>query len=335
MRSNKNAIFLLIILFFAFGPVCWGQSLLFDFESGTLQGDGWRLVEGNNTKPVGSRDLEFNRKAPYAKSGKYYLTTLETTSHNGPTDNNLCVIESPVFIATGKKIDFLVGGGNHENTCVQLCEVSPEGKIQKVVQTARGKNNERMDETVWNTSALIGKPLLIRVVDLQTGSWGHIRCDRFRIEGKLNVAMTATRCNFITEEAARVEAQRKREATAARDLVVKNLSEPILYVTRQQYRPDHHNSATLFQVGEINEKSFVGGSSMKIWYPSTDRVVTLIDVPKGIVRDPTIHFNGDKVIFSLRPDASDGYHVAEMKLNPAAPAPTVTVTEADTRQTLA
>ncbi|MDD3586280.1 MAG: hypothetical protein PHQ75_03785 [Thermoguttaceae bacterium] len=334
MRSDKNTSLLFMILFFVCGSVCHGQSLLFDFESGTLQGDGWVIVEGSNSKPIGSRDTEFNSKTPYAKSGRYYITTLERASHPGPMDDNLCVLESPVFVVTGKTIRFLVGGGHHENTCVQLCEVSRDGKI-KVVQSARGKNNERMDEAVWDTSALMGKPLLIRVVDRQTGSWGHIRCDRFQIQGKRDDATTALRRKFLAGEVVRLEAQRKQEVAAAGALVLKNLRDPILYVTRKQFRRDHHNTATLFQSGEINEKSFVGGSTMKIWYPATDRVVTLIDVPDGIVRDPTIHFSGEKVLFSIRRDASDEYHIAEMKLNPNAPAPPVTVTKADTRQSLA
>ena len=34
---------------------------------------------------------------------------------------------------------------------------------------------------------------------------------------------------------------------------------PILYVARYQYASDHHNTATLFQTGEINSKKFQGG----------------------------------------------------------------------------
>jgi hypothetical protein len=31
---------------------------------------------------------------------------------------------------------------------------------------------------------------------------------------------------------------------------------PVLFVARQQYRADHHNTATMFQTGEINTASF-------------------------------------------------------------------------------
>lgn len=48
----------------------------------------------------------------------------------------------------------------------------------------------------------------------------------------------------------------KRRALLANPLVS---SHPILFVARKQYRADHHNTATIFQVGEINEASFFIG----------------------------------------------------------------------------
>lgn len=48
-----------------------------------------------------------------------------------------------------------------------------------------------------------------------------------------------------------------REALLANPLVG---GQPILFVVRSQYRSDHHNTATMFQKGEINEGSFQGGA---------------------------------------------------------------------------
>ena len=42
----------------------------------------------------------------------------------------------------------------------------------------------------------------------------------------------------------------------------KEISE-VLYVERLQYTKDHHNTETMFQKGEISEKSFVGNSALK------------------------------------------------------------------------
>ena len=97
--------------------------------------------------------------------------------------------------------------------------------------------------------------------------------------------------------------------------VVAQLPEKILYVSRRQYKPDHHNTATLFQTGAINTGSFDGGGAMKVWFPKTDEVKTLLSLPEGIVRDPTVSFDGTKVLFSFRKSKADDYHLGEMTLD--------------------
>ncbi len=74
--------------------------------------------------------------------------------------------------------------------------------------------------------------------------------------------------------------------------------QPILFVVRPQYLPDHHNTATMFQTGEINTKSFRGGSSLKTIDLAAGGVVkTLLKVPSGIVRDPDVDFDWKKILF--------------------------------------
>jgi len=85
----------------------------------------------------------------------------------------------------------------------------------------------------------------------------------------------------------------------------------ILFVSRPQYKPDHHNTATMFQRGEINTGSFEGGSALKVLGPG-GHVRTLLNCPKGIVRDPEVSFAGDKILFSMRRDKADDYHIYEI-----------------------
>lgn len=40
------------------------------------------------------------------------------------------------------------------------------------------------------------------------------------------------------------------------------LPEKLIFVVRHQYHKDHHNTATLFQKGEINESSFEPGAAL-------------------------------------------------------------------------
>ena len=45
----------------------------------------------------------------------------------------------------------------------------------------------------------------------------------------------------------------RREALIANPLVS---GQPMIFVVRKQYKPDHHNTATMFQTGEINTAQF-------------------------------------------------------------------------------
>jgi len=89
--------------------------------------------------------------------------------------------------------------------------------------------------------------------------------------------------------------------------------QPILFVVRPQYLPDHHNTATMFQTGEINTKSFRGGGSLKTINLAAGGVVkTLLKVPSGIVRDPDVGFDGKKILFSMRKNIGDDYHIYQI-----------------------
>ncbi|MBN1441109.1 MAG: hypothetical protein JXA90_00300, partial [Planctomycetes bacterium] len=101
----------------------------------------------------------------------------------------------------------------------------------------------------------------------------------------------------------------QREALLANPLVS---GRPILFVVRRQYRPDHHNTATMFQTGEINTSSFQGGGALKMVDLSTGAVRTLLELPEGVARDPEMSFDGRKVLFSMRRSIEDDYHICEI-----------------------
>ena len=102
----------------------------------------------------------------------------------------------------------------------------------------------------------------------------------------------------------------EREALIANPLVGGG---PILYVVRPQYLKDHHNTATMFQTGEINTASFRGGGAVKLVdFGRGGEVTTLFEVPQGVARDPDIAFDGKAVLFSMRRDRADDYHLYEI-----------------------
>lgn len=89
----------------------------------------------------------------------------------------------------------------------------------------------------------------------------------------------------------------------------------IIFIEREQYRPDHHNTETIFQKGEICENNFTWGSALKAFNVKTKSVRTIIESPYGIVRDPEVSFDGKRILFSMRKNKDDYYHIYEIDLD--------------------
>jgi non-lysosomal glucosylceramidase len=82
-------------------------------------------------------------------------------------------LTSPPFEISRKFISFLIGGGGHaDQTCINL------RVDDKVVRTAVGKNNEKLEWRSWNVEDLQGKTARIEIVDRNSGGWGHINIDQ-------------------------------------------------------------------------------------------------------------------------------------------------------------
>lgn len=85
---------------------------------------------------------------------------------------------SPAFKIERPFINFLIGGGNHPGkTCIDLLL---DGKV---VRTASGPNDqpggsEMLAWKTWDVKELIGQSVTIRIVDKETGGWGHINIDQ-------------------------------------------------------------------------------------------------------------------------------------------------------------
>jgi len=102
----------------------------------------------------------------------------------------------------------------------------------------------------------------------------------------------------------------RREALIANPLVS---GQPMLYVVRKQYKlGGHHAIDNLFHTGEINTGCFEGGGALKTVDLVTGRVRTLFETREGMVRDPEVHFSGQKIVFALRKNIRDDYHLYEI-----------------------
>ena len=92
-------------------------------------------------------------------------------------------------------------------------------------------------------------------------------------------------------------------------------SHPILFSTRKQYVVDHHNTATMFRTGETNTASYRGGGSFLkiIDFADNGKVTVLVDPgERGLVRDHEVRWDGKKIVFAMRKDIRDNYHIYEI-----------------------
>ena len=88
---------------------------------------------------------------------------------------------------------------------------------------------------------------------------------------------------------------------------------PILFAVRRQYAPDHHNTGTDFQPGEISAPAFRPGGAIKVVDLARGGAVhTLWQSPAGVARDLEVHFHGKRILFAMRQEAADSFHIYEM-----------------------
>lgn len=88
------------------------------------------------------------------------------------SDTSTGTLTSPPFAISKSYINFLIGGGNHPGqTCINLIV---NGAI---VRTATGKDDERLNWQNWDVSQWVGQTGTLRIVDSNTGGWGHVNVD--------------------------------------------------------------------------------------------------------------------------------------------------------------
>ena len=153
--------------------------LRFTFESGEL--DGWSIVEGTAGCPVSNHvSLPRWRDKPFNREGKFHLSTVDTA--DGFSDKQQVVLQSPEFVIHGDQASFLASGGFVPDS---LFVGLYDAETKALVLSAGGPKGPQMKRTIWDVRKLRGKTVFLRVVDKNTGGWGHLTFDDFSVDGKL------------------------------------------------------------------------------------------------------------------------------------------------------
>src|SRR5262249_49900060 len=165
-----------------------GRPLNLDFETGTLK--DW-VAEGTafEKQPIRGDTVTPRRSDMHSgHQGNFWIGTYEVAG-----DNPTGTLTSAPFKVTHPYAAFLVAGGALENTRVELVRADN----QQVIFKASGYNSEILRPVVADLRAHQGKEIFIRLVDRETGGWGHINFDDFRfyaerpaLANELDVAKT-------------------------------------------------------------------------------------------------------------------------------------------------
>jgi putative membrane-bound dehydrogenase-like protein len=148
-----------------------GKPLNLDFETGTLK--DW-AAEGDAFigQPV-KGDTVARRRGDMTSQhqGQYWIGGYELRG-----DKPQGTLTSAAFRVTHPWASFLVGGGPHPTTCVELVHKD----TGQVFFRASGLEEENLRRVAVDLQSHRGKEIFIRLVDRHSGHWGHINFDDFR-----------------------------------------------------------------------------------------------------------------------------------------------------------
>jgi putative membrane-bound dehydrogenase-like protein len=148
-----------------------GKPLNLDLETGTLQ--DWK-VEGAafQDQPI-KGDAVRARRADMRSNhtGQFWIGSYERDG-----DKPQGTLTSTAFKVTQPFATFLVAGGGHATTCVEIVREDS----QQVIFTAFGHETESLEPVLVDLQKHQGQKIFIRIVDKHSGGWGHINYDDFR-----------------------------------------------------------------------------------------------------------------------------------------------------------
>ncbi|MDP6635188.1 MAG: hypothetical protein QGG42_09840 [Phycisphaerae bacterium] len=227
-------------------------------------------------------------------------------------DSSKGTLTSPDFKIERNYINFLVGGGSHAGrTCVNLIVG------QKVVRTATGSDRELLDWTNWDVRVFKGRKARIQIVDNATEGWGHINVDLIVQSDKARVPKVKKKprprgrkiATPMTPE--QIASQRK----AAVELLTKNGVEEIIFAARQVDGDGHWYANFSYWSNNPKRTLYHPGGRLCRMNVKTGKVTCLINDATGGVRDPHMHYDGKKILFSYRKGGQPYYHLYEINID--------------------
>ncbi|NQU20747.1 MAG: discoidin domain-containing protein, partial [Candidatus Nealsonbacteria bacterium] len=204
-------------------------------------------------------------------------------------------------------VDNLIIHWETAHAAVYQIQVSDDGKTwQTLHEQKQGKGGKEL------IAGLDGKGRYLRVMCLKPNSYGLSSIWEIEFpDGDTARALADAR-----RKAA--EAQQKAQAEALRELagtLGKYGVEEIVFALRQRGKDGHWYAN--FSYYSYDDKKMLYGHGGKLCRKNlrTAKLTTLIDDPQGAVRDPVVHYDAEKILFSYRKGGTEHYHLYEIDLD--------------------
>lgn len=177
--------------------------VLFDFEQADYK--GWS-VEGTAFGSGPAHGTQPNQNPVAGFIGQGLVNSY--AGSDSPTGRML----SDRFTIDRRYLTFLIGAGRDpQRTCMHLLV------DDKVVRTAAGKNNERLEPFAWDVSDLENREARLQIVDSASGPWGHINVDQIALVDRLPSNLQRPRPDSLTNGTMALSFLGEARATAACD----------------------------------------------------------------------------------------------------------------------
>jgi len=89
----------------------------------------------------------------------------------------------------------------------------------------------------------------------------------------------------------------------------------IIFVQRGEYADPHWYANIAYFCDNENQPAYTSGAQLCKLNLKTGRVSILLEADTGCIRDPKVHYDAKKIIFSWRKDNSQHYHLYEMNVD--------------------
>jgi len=172
------------------------------------------------------------------------------------------------------------------------------------------------DRTTWQTihrqadnsggkdqiTGLTGRGRYLRIVCLQPGQWELFSI--WEVEFPRGEAAAAA-----------VEARRERERGAREAIAIaasEHGAEEIVFAVRQPGKDGHWYANFSYFADDDQRRTFGDGGRLCRLNLRTGQLTVLLDDPRGGVRDPVVHYDAEKILFSYRPGGAEHYHLYEI-----------------------